>query len=849
MDGAEVMSGMSEVGLPLPPPPPVPPGAFPAISPGYEKALPPSGLNREPNEGHTGHDGTPKGASGSSAPISPALARIPLPKKATRPSFGKLGRPSKLCMNHFKTSIVKWDDVYQYSVSIEPSVKDKKQCREIMKKLRETYGEAECGGKQGAYDGENCLFTSGSLSFNTKEFPVFLEDSKGSSYRPGDRDGKTGDSTSTHSPTGQEVFPKRRKTVSRGREFSVKIEFAATIRMKVIDDMMKGVMGKGDLDQETRALDALRVLDIVLRENASERGYLLVRDNFFHPELGPVGDLGEGVEAWRGYHSSIKPTGLGLTLNLDVTMTTILKPITVEKFLAEYFGVRDLNGLQARNWTKAKSILKGVKVETTHMSVSREHKISGFSDRAIRDLKFSRRVKDGEGNIGEEEISVQQYYSDVYMYTLRFPDLPALVSGNKKKATFLPLELCKIIAGQRYTKSLSSKQRQLQIAACKQSPQERQRICENAMEVSKYSSDKLIAEFGLKFESSLAGVTGRILRPPQLEFGHGRTEEPRDGRWNFNQKELKQGARIDTWAVAIFDGRCSDGQRIAESLVDCCCKRGMQMRQAAIVEKEPPSSQRFSPEQRVERMITALKQTKPVFILVILPDKDSPIYVPFKRFCEMKIGVVSQCMVKPRQLNDQYLGNLALKINLKMGGFNSPLSPRMVSCLGPSTIIFGMDVSHGSPGESSVPSIAAVVATKNWPDVFHYSTQVRIQPAKTEMIEGLHDSKGGMVKECLKAYYISCRSPNYRKPTQIIVYRHVQNWKKDIIPVSPSLLLKSDTILVSFLKALTIRCAMETFFQELLSTRTLATLTTMTFSSSLKLALLVRLVPRTITFS
>lgn len=81
-----------------------------------------------------------------------------------------------------------------------------------------------------------------------------------------------------------------------------------------------------------------------------------------------------------------------------------------------------------------------------------------------------------------------------------------------------------------------------------------------------------------------------------------------------------------------------------------------------------------------------------------------------------------------------------------MGGFNSPLSPRMVSCLGPSTIIFGMDVSHGSPGESSVPSIAAVVATKNWPDVFHYSTQVRIQPAKTEMIEGLHDSKGGMVK-------------------------------------------------------------------------------------------------------
>ena len=40
--------------------------------------------------------------------------------------------------------------------------------------------------------------------------------------------------------------------------------------------------------------------------------------------------------------------------------------------------------------------------------------------------------------------------------------------------------------------------------------------------------------------------------------------------------------------------------------------------------------------------------------------------VPFKRFCEMRVGVTSQCMVKPRQLNDQYFGNLALKINLKV---------------------------------------------------------------------------------------------------------------------------------------------------------------------------------------
>ena len=59
--------------------------------------------------------------------------------------------------------------------------------------------------------------------------------------------------------------------MSRGRDFKVTIEFAAKIRMKAIEEMMRGVMGRCSLDQEKRALDALRVLDIVLRESASER--------------------------------------------------------------------------------------------------------------------------------------------------------------------------------------------------------------------------------------------------------------------------------------------------------------------------------------------------------------------------------------------------------------------------------------------------------------------------------------------------------------------------------------------------------------------------------------------------
>ena len=40
----------------------------------------------------------------------------------------------------------------------------------------------------------------------------------------------------------------KRRTASRGRDFVVKIEFAAKIRMKAIKDMMRGAMEKGDLE-------------------------------------------------------------------------------------------------------------------------------------------------------------------------------------------------------------------------------------------------------------------------------------------------------------------------------------------------------------------------------------------------------------------------------------------------------------------------------------------------------------------------------------------------------------------------------------------------------------------------
>jgi eukaryotic translation initiation factor 2C len=45
---------------------------------------------------------------------------------------------------------------------------------------------------------------------------------------------------------------------------------------------------------------------------------------------------------------------------------------------------------------------------------------------------------------------------------------------------------------------------------------------------------------------------------------------------------------------------------------------------------------------------------------------------------------------------------------VRLGGYNSPLSLDIADFLGTTTILFGIDISHGPPGDVDSPPIAAV---------------------------------------------------------------------------------------------------------------------------------------------
>lgn len=60
--------------------------------------------------------------------------------------------------------------------------------------------------------------------------------------------------------------------------------------------------------------------------------YLPVGRSFYSPDLGRRQSLTEGLESWRGFYQSIRPTQMGLSLNIgSESLLSLFLPLVVLK--------------------------------------------------------------------------------------------------------------------------------------------------------------------------------------------------------------------------------------------------------------------------------------------------------------------------------------------------------------------------------------------------------------------------------------------------------------------------------------------------------------------------------------
>eukprot|EP00850_Spirogloea_muscicola_P007880 SM000041S15439 [mRNA] locus=s41:105499:111602:+ [translate_table: standard] len=651
-----------------------------------------------------------------------------------RPGYGTIGRKVVLRANHFAVTLQDIT-IYHYDVAITPSVTSKGVNRAILEELAKQAGALELGNRHLAYDASKSLFTAGQLPFTQKTFTVNLPDKDGS------REGRL-------------------------RTFNVAIKMVNTVGLEPLWQFLQG--RELEIPQEI-----FQAYDIAFRAS-SAKSYIPVGRSFFSDSLGQT-DLTGGLRCYQGFFQSLRPTQQGLVLNIDSSATAFFEPLPVVQFIEKLLNMRGpLRGLQDRERVKVRKALLRLQITVTHRETPRKYRVTGVTREPAQDLQFE---ADGEN------VSLIAYFQQKYNYKIRFPQLPCIVVGSKK--SWLPMEVCVIAKDQRYLGKLGENQvRNMLKFTCKRPP-ERARFIQNLVAGAEFEREPIARDFGLGVKPEMMTVQGRLLPPPNLIYGDQAQVQPKLGAWNLLQHRFHEGKQIDRWMLLSFAPPnwvdTQTAMRFGSALAARCNQLGMRMRP----EPAAPLQQR-----RLDQLEVVLKQVVQAaaakaaplqLIVIILPDK-VPEYNDLKRVCETELDVPSQCCLSKHvpKCDSQYLANLAMKINAKVGGRNVQLQQeKMRNLAGLSevpTMILGADVTHAAPGDEESASIAAVVASKDWPCANKYVALVEAQPHRQEIISALYTERrsaggqvepGGMVLEHLKNFYRATG----QKPARLIMFR------------------------------------------------------------------------------
>ncbi|CAK9293816.1 unnamed protein product [Gordionus sp. m RMFG-2023] len=640
-----------------------------------------------------------------------------------RPNHGMEGRPILLRANHFQVRMPR-GNIQHYDISIVPDKCPRRVNREIIQTAVGKYSKI-FNGQKPVFDGKKNLYTRDPLPIGRDkvELEVIL---------PGE---------------------------GKDRVFKVALKWTAQVSLYALEECLEG---------RTRNIphDAVQALDVVMRHLPSMT-YTPVGRSFFSSPADYYHPLGGGREVWFGFHQSVRPSQWKMMLNIDVSATAFYKSQSVIDFMCEVLDVRDINE-QKRPLTDVQRVkftkeIKGLKIEITHCgAMKRKYRVCNVTRRPAQLQSFPLQLENGQ----TVECTVAKYFQDKYKRKLLYPHLPCLQVGQEQKHTYLPLEVCNIVAGQRCIKKLTDMQTSTMIKATARSAPDREKEINNLIVKADFNNDIFIQDFGVSVVNQMTEVRGRVLPPPKIQYG-GRTKQqaiPNQGVWDMRGKQFHTGIEIRVWAIACFAPQktCREDalRNFTQQLQKISNDAGM-----PIIGQPCFCKYATGPEQ-VEPMFRFLKTTFQglQLVVVVLPGK-TPVYAEVKRVGDTLLGMATQC-VQAKNVNKtspQTLSNLCLKINVKLGGINNILVPNIRPKVFNEPVIFlGADVTHPPAGDSKKPSIAALVGSMD-AHPSRYAASVRIQTHRQEIITDL--SK--MVKELLIQFYRSTRF----KPTRIIFYR------------------------------------------------------------------------------
>ncbi|KAH0342200.1 Piwi-domain-containing protein, partial [Aureobasidium melanogenum] len=599
---------------------------------------------------------------------------------------------------------------------------------------------------------------------------------------------------------------------TKGYELSKTGEFSLADLVRALQAVQAGAWfgGQGDV---------IQLLNIVLSKVSNDTANVYsLGQNKYYPGLGsPLMeqvDITGGLQALRGYYASVRTSSNRILVNLNVTSAAFYKPGPLTDLVSECVGGYAGQAPRAQDLVRAEAFIRMLRVKTDYLKAldangkpkkdaqGRPQTVPGFKSV----VGLAPRPRNGDARTvtfswtdpknpqaAARNVSVFDYFKNQHGITLQHPDLPVLNVGTRSDPSYLPIELATVLPGQPVRRLLSGSQTEHMLRFAARAPRLNAESIAgtpgNGLKTMGFNGPaQVLNNFGIDIGKELITVPGRILPTPKVYYGN-KELQAREGSWNLMNVKFSKPGSFGKWACVVVNYNDQRGNALLPKgaqmqntnildangilsaleghLVAYGVRMGPRLQTQDINIPRPNEQTRKAIDEKLKEVFNNAAKHKIELLFVILKEADKWLYSRIKFWGDVGLGVQSICSVgskiqKPKG-QDMYLGNLALKFNIKGGGVVH--TQRDMYPLGNNDcMLVGIDVTHPSAGSAeNSPSIAGVVASvdeqlSQWPG------SLRSQSGREEMVQGLTE----MMIERLELWR---KHNNNKLPGKIIIFR------------------------------------------------------------------------------
>jgi hypothetical protein len=450
--------------------------------------------------------------------------------------------------------------------------------------------------------------------------------------------------------------------------------------------------------------------------------------------------------------------------------------------------VRDLERPTNDDFNNLRSGLKGLYVETTHQTPSRNKQMFFIGD-VRRENAHQIHFSDPNG----QQISVADYFETKYQ-RLNAPQFPLVVargSGKDGNLRFFPMEVLRVCPHQRVKCAQQNPQMvQQTIRKCAVPPLRLMDHIARTIDSIHLNQSSYMGQAGVEVSKAPLLVPSGRMNPPDILYANNRSLRVRTDNftWNTGPHLFHTTSEIKKWAaIALIDHRADDWTKFIEQFIKACQERGMRIGY--------PDRRATYRATDVSDVINKFADEEFEFVLALHSDFDKVVHENLK-LAERRYLVVTQAIRRMTMLNVvgknqwQTMGNIVAKTNVKMGGTDYMLTDpgtRNYKLLGKGDLFIGIAVNHpfgGAGGaepattgqqemfgdkrrEASIPSVIGYSANVGFQNDFEFIGDFLFQQPEREVRSTLVPK---IVQRCVEKFRAASKDKK-TDPNRIIIYR------------------------------------------------------------------------------